>query len=144
MPHFKKLIKITITLNKCYSKILNFLEHPESKTIKRFYNAYKLVTDFGVCCSICPYLNFVYEKTKDIDPEDYTTDDWKTVKTGSHNGESGGIKILLDVETFDFTFSNTDSHGFKIVFGNQRDKQIITQDGYLISTGKHKKFYFNC
>jgi hypothetical protein len=63
------------------------------------------------------------------------------VKPGSHNGESGGIKILLDVETFDFTFSNTDSHGFRIVFGEQRDKQIITQDGYLLSTGK-KNIHF--
>ncbi len=100
-----------------------------------FYSAYQQAYDYGSCCSISPYLNFVYEKTKDLDPKDYTTENWLTNIRGSQNGDNGGIKILLDVETFDFTFSNTDSHGFKIVFGDQRDIQIITQDGYSISTG---------
>ena len=112
------------------------LVHPGSNTTRHFYSGNKLTTDFGTCCSISPFLNFVYEETKNVDPEDYYTKNWQIEKKGSTNGENGGLQFLLDVETFDFSYSGTDSHGFRIAFGNQRDKPIITQEGYLISTGK--------
>ena len=64
-------------------------------------------------------------------------------KMGSTNGENGGIRFLLDVETFEATYSGQDTFGFRIAFGDQRDKQIITQDGYLISTGIYFHFSSN-
>jgi hypothetical protein len=42
---------------------------------------------------------------------------------------------VLDVESFDFSFSGKESFGFKLEFSDQRDKSIISQDGYLISPG---------
>jgi hypothetical protein len=47
------------------------------------------------------------------------------------------LKFILDVESFDFTFSQRESFGFRIEFSDQRDKSMINQDGYLISPGNN-------
>ena len=93
------------------------------------------MTDFGICCFISPYLNFVYEKTRDLDPTEYSDESWLVQPKGSQNGEIGGLEVLLDVEKFEFTYGGKDSQGFRIAFVDQRDKPMIIQDGYLISTG---------
>jgi hypothetical protein len=111
------------------------IEHPGSETVKTFYSAWKALTDYGPCCLISPFLNFANKETKDISPSDYTAAHWHSQPKGSHNGQSGGIKFLLDVESFDFSFSGEESFGFRVDFSDQRDKSIIKQDGYLISPG---------
>jgi hypothetical protein len=121
--------------NNANIKIVTYVEHPASKTTRKFYSAYKTVTDFGICCFISPYLNFVYEKTRDLDPTEYLDESWLVQPKGSQNGEIGGLEVLLDVEKFEFTYSGKDSQGFRIAFVDQRDKPMIIQDGYLISTG---------
>ena len=117
----------------------NFSEHPGSKTIKTFYSAWKSITDYGPCCLISPYVNFVNNKTKNLTPSQYTADDWHSLPKGSQNGEKGGIKFIVDVESFDFTYSGKESFGFRVEFSDQRDKSMIKQDGYLISPGTKRK-----
>ena len=111
------------------------IEHPGSGTVKTFYSAWKALTDYGPCCLISPFLNFANKETKDISPTEYTAAHWHSQPKGSHNGQIGGIKFLLDVESFDFSFSGKESLGFRVEFSDQRDKSMIKQDGYLISPG---------
>ncbi len=111
------------------------IEHPGSGTVKTFYSAWKSLTDYGPCCLISPFLNFANKETKDISRTDYTAAQWHSQPKGSSNGQIGGIKFLLDVESFDFSFSGKESLGFRVEFSDQRDKSMIKQDGYLISPG---------
>ena len=111
------------------------IEHPGSGTVKTFYSTWKALTDYGPCCLISPFLNFANKETKDISPSDYTAAHWHSQPKGSHNGQIGGMKFLLDVESFDFSFSGKESLGFRVEFSDQRDKSMIKQDGYLISPG---------
>ena len=67
---------------------------------------------------------------------EYTTEDWLTAPKGAQNGMFGGIKLLLDNELFDFSFTGKESAGFRIGFSDPRDKAMIKQDGYLISSGE--------
>ena len=69
---------------------------------------------------------------------EYTAEDWLNVPKGARNGLKGGIKFLLDVEMFDFTYTGKEFAGFKIGFVDPRDKATIKQDGYFISSGKEK------
>jgi hypothetical protein len=113
----------------------SFTAHPSTKDVRTFFPAYYSVTDYGSCCIITPYLNFVYPETKNIEPALYSGEHWHAQKKGSQNGENGGLKILLDAESFDFSYSAKDSLGFRIAFTDQRDTALVRQDGYVISTG---------
>ena len=93
------------------------------------------MTDGGPCCLISPYLNFVNNKTLDQDPRKFTGKEWHSQPKGSTNGQIGGLKFVLDVESFDYTYSGKESLGFKIEFSDQRDMSIIKQGGYSISPG---------
>jgi hypothetical protein len=110
-------------------------EHPESNTVRTFYNAWKSLIDYGSCCLISPFANFVNNETKNISPSEYSSAHWHSQPKGAKNGETGGLKFILDVESFDFTFSYRESFGFRIEFSDLRDKSTINQDGYLISPG---------
>ena len=39
---------------------------------RRFYDAYLGITDYGSCCVMVPYLDFVNNATIDLDPAEYT------------------------------------------------------------------------
>ena len=101
------------------------------------------MTDVGTCCLISPYSNFVNPKTKDLDPEKYTGDDWHSLPKGSRNGRIGGVKFVLDLESFDYYFDGRVTSGFRIEFSDQRDTPLIKNAGYSISPGiiKQKKNY---
>jgi len=111
------------------------LDHPGSTTVKTFYSAWKSVTDYGPCCLITPYLNFVNPETKNITPGDYKSEHLHSLPRGSQNGQIGGLKFLLDVESFDFSFSGKESLGFIAEYSDHRDKSMINKDGYFISPG---------
>ena len=110
--------------------------HPSTTSERTFYAAYAEVTDYGACCEILPYLNFVNTKTANLPTDEYTREDWHSHPKSSQNGEYGGLKILLDAESFDFTYTGKDSFGFRIAFTDQRDTATVRQDGYGISPGK--------
>jgi len=62
---------------------------------------------------------------------------------GALNGQLGGIKLLLDVETFELSYSGKGSAGFKLVFSDVRDNPMVRQDGYLISPGQCFILYYS-
>ena len=68
-------------------------------------------------------------------PDQYTGEHWHSQPKGSISGEFGGIKLILDVETFDASYYGEDSSGFRIAFSDLRDKPLITRDGFMVSTG---------
>jgi hypothetical protein len=109
--------------------------HPSTKTTKIFFKAYQVVTDFGACCEIVPYLNFVNPQTTKLDPQLITGKLWHAIPKGSQNGELGGVEFLLDAESFAFLSKDKNSFGFRIAFSDSLDKQTIRKDGYLVSTG---------
>jgi len=102
----------------------------------------KTATDGGPCCFISPYLNFVNEKTKNEDPYSFTGKEYHLQAKGSKNGQNNGLEVVLDVESFDYTYSGKESMGFKIEFSDPRDMSIIKQGGYSISPGKCLSFSF--
>jgi hypothetical protein len=71
-----------------------------------------------------------------LDPRDYTGKQWLSQPTGSQSGMIGGIEVLLDVESFDYTYNGKDSVGFRFVFVNPGDQPMLNQDGYLIPAGE--------
>ena len=117
-----------------------FSAHSSSKTVKTFYNAKFEVTDFGACCAIFPFLNFVNPDTVLMSPEEYTGEHWHSQKKGSLNGEYGGIKVLLDAESFDFSYTGKHELGFQIAFSDQCDTPSVRHDGYAVSPGNLKKY----
>ena len=127
--YFKKRIKTKTKLKHFWKA------HPGTGTTKTFYSAWKSLTDGGSCCLISPYLNFVNPNTQSKDPNTYTGEEWHSLPKGSENGQIGGLKFVLDVERFDYGLDETESIGFNIAFSDQRDKPIMKEDGYSISTG---------
>ncbi len=51
--------------------------------MKTFYDAKFEVTDFGACCAILPYLNFVNPETAKLSPDEYTGEQWHYQKKGA-------------------------------------------------------------
>ena len=90
---------------------------------------------------IAPYLYFVNPESMNLDPVNYTAKHWHSQPRGAYNGQFGGIKLLLDVDSFDTSFAGKESVGFRLVFSNVRDAPMVRQDGYLISPGKTKHCY---
>ena len=115
-------------------------EHPRTRSKKTFFAALQVVTDYGACCFITPYLNFINNETKDMNPKDYTGEQYLSQPKGSQSGWMGGIEFLLDLESYDYAYTGKDSVGFRFLFIDQRDQPMIGQDGYLIPPGK-KIFY---
>jgi hypothetical protein len=70
-----------------------------------------------------------------MDPDSYKGRHWQYLPKGAHSGQFGGITLLLDVESFEYSYTDKASVGLRIALSDQRDKPMITQDGYLISPG---------
>jgi len=102
----------------------------------KFYNAIDSVTDYGFCCHINAYLNFVNPKTKGLIPDDYTAEDYLTVPPGATNGIQGGIQFILDTEAFDYAYWERASSGFRISLTDPRDKPIINQNSIFVAPGE--------
>jgi len=90
--------------------------------------------DYGYCCLVSPYINFVNEETRNTDVMDIDGKSWLDIPKGALGGPGGGLQLLLDAETFDSAYSTFD--GFVVAFLDPRDKPVIAQDGFLISPGK--------
>jgi len=119
-----------------------FLEHPSTNSVRKFFNSWKVITDYGACCVVSPYINFINEETKGIDPDNYEGKHYQYISKGAHSGQFGGITFLLDVETFEYSYTDKVTVGLKIAFSDQRDMAMITQNGYNISPGKKKNQHF--
>jgi hypothetical protein len=115
--------------------MFSFTEHPSSNTTVEFYNGLLGLTDYGACCLIDPYLNFINPVSKDLSPFNITGDHWHSVPRGVQNGPMGGIKFVLDAETFAFAPMGQESSGFRIGIADSRDKPMIKQESFMISPG---------
>ena len=107
-----------------------------NKYVVKFYNAYKSSTDYGACCTITPFLDFENPGTKYVHPSNYTGPDFINIpRGGTRNGIRHGLKLILDVESFDFTFFELGVAGFIAEVADARDKAFINQNGFNIATG---------
>ena len=83
-------------------------------------------TDYGICSLIKPQLAF--------NPKLHGTPYWKkifgihnwAVMPGSEVGKANGLSMLLDAETFDYTFHLKAGEGFKIAVHHHLGKQCFT------------------
>ena len=118
----------------------------KSKYKQNFLNAYKSATDYGACCLITPYLDFELNKTREAGAEGfiYTGEEYHSIPKGiTRNGIKNGLKIILDVENYDYAYFPRGAKGFRAVVGDSRDKAVINQNGFYISAGTYPYNYFS-
>ena len=111
----------------------------KSDSPKYFFPAYKSATDYGACCLITPYLDFELSndsKTISDGGYSYTGADYHAIPKGlTRNGIQNGLKIILDVENYDYAYFPRGAKGFRAVVGDSRDKAVINQNGFYIAAG---------
>ena len=106
----------------------------------KFYLAYQGMTDYGACCLIVPYLNLINPETRNLDPSNEISNSlYHTIPTGAKNGLQNGLKIVLDVENFDYAYFPRGAKGFRVALTNALDQAVINQDGFYIAPGKKIK-----
>ena len=45
------------------------------------------------------------------------------------------MKLIVDVESFDYAYFPRGSRGFKVALSDASDKAVINQDGYYVKPG---------
>ena len=106
-----------------------FFEPEWANTFSRkFFKSYKGLTDYGACCIISPYLHFVNPETRDIDADKIDYNLLHSIPGGAKNGLENGLKLVLDVETFDYAYDKRRSTGFKVGLASSLDVPLINQD----------------
>ena len=70
----------------------------------------------------------------DRNPLAMSGEEWNNVSKGAQSGTLGGLKLILDTESYDSAWAVVT--GVKIAFTDQRDLPVISHDGYLASPGK--------
>jgi len=102
---------------------------------RKFFKAYEGLTDYGACCIISPYLHFINPETRDKNAETLEYNLLHNVPRGVKNGLENGLKLVLDVDAFDFAYEKSRATGFKVALTNSLDVALINQDGFYISPG---------
>lgn len=90
-----------------------------------------------------PYLDFVNNDTIEVPPEDYTGENFHSIPYGAKFSVKRGLKLILDVESFDYAYFPRGSKGIKVALSDARDKAVVNQEGYYVSTGKFEIFFQN-
>ncbi len=108
---------------------------------KKFFSAYKELTDYGACCNIIPHLHFVDPRTKDSENLDFNLR--HSIPPGVKHGLENGLKLVLDVESFDYAYDQRRSTGFKAALTNSLDAAVINQEGFYIAPGFLKNIIMN-
>lgn len=54
---------------------------------------------------------------------------------GVRNGIPNGLKVLLDVEAWNYAYFHRGAKGFMVALADQRDKAIVNQNGFYIAPG---------
>ena len=93
------------------------------------------MTDYGACCLIVPYLNLINNETKNIDPNDLSNSEYHKIPRGAKNGLQNGLKLVMDVENFDYAYFPRGAKGFRVALTNALDQAVINQDGFYIAPG---------
>ena len=105
-------------------------------------NTFSTTSDKGVCCFVSPNVNF----NLDLNTTVMSGEEWHKVSKGAQSGTLGGLKLILDTESFDSAWAVL--NGVKIAFTDQRDLPVISHEGYLVSPGEasyfNKKYFLDC
>ena len=146
----------TLAVQSCDNLIL----HAEWKlgVSHSFYSSHVGTTDYGICCTIVPYLDFENPRTVNLPPYLYNAGDFLSVPRGAKNGLQNGLKLILDMEGtvhaslskrrvrkdidlnelssgFDYAYFSRGAKGAKLVLSDHRDKAVVNQDGFYVSPG---------
>jgi hypothetical protein len=98
------------------------------------------LTDYGLCCLIVPHLDFVDSRTKRLDPmTGYRAKDFLSIPTRAKNGPRFGLKMILDLESFDYAYFPRESQGFLVALTDAADQPVINQDGFYLSPGEDQR-----
>ena len=106
-----------------------------SDTSHKFYNAFQAVTDYGSCCMIVPFLNLINPQTKNQDPNNLDDVWYHKIPKGAKNGLQNGLKVVLDVESFDYAYFVRGAKGFRVAIADALDQAVVNQDGFYIAPG---------
>jgi hypothetical protein len=106
-----------------------FLEWNIKQSYK-FFNAHHLITDYGSCCVSIPQFDFA-ENKKSV----YTGEDYLAIPKGSSNGVLNGIKMILDVEQFEYSFIDRGAVGFRLSMSDPRDHASLFHDSAILAPG---------
>lgn len=87
------------------------------------------ITDWGYSCSIIPYLDYEHQG------EFTASDAIKIQKGGGRSGASLGLRMLIDVEAYEYSDFNFGSTGIKVGFGDATEKPTFTRDGLYAQPG---------
>ena len=118
--------------------VFNFcLEIMMTTTIMYFFTDFNpyFGTDYGICSVVKPQLAF----NEELDNVPY----WKkifgkynwNISKGAEVGKANGLSMLLDAETFDYTFHLKAGEGFKIAVHHHLDQPIMSIKELDISPG---------
>ena len=102
---------------------------------RKFFNSYSVLTDYGACCLLLPYLDFINPATKDLNATEYRAKDFLSMFHGAKNGLKHGLKVILDLESFDYAYFPRESEGFLVALTDSADQPVINQDGFYIAPG---------
>ena len=105
----------------------------KNKYAKTFFNAYKTSTDFGACCMIVPYYDL---EGADVSDSVEPGEKWHSIPRGlTRNGVLHGLKVMVDVENYDYAYYPNGGKGFRVGIEDCRDKPVINQNGIYVSPG---------
>ncbi len=102
---------------------------------QKFYNSYLTLTDYGACCVIVPHLDLVNNETIYLDPEFYNGKHFHSIPRGVKNGIQNGLKLVLDIEHYDYGFFARGAKGLRVALSAATDQAVINQDGFYIAPG---------
>ena len=95
-------------------------------------------TDVGICAIIKPQLNF-NESLKELPFWTKLFAVNENIRTGSEVGKANGLTVLLDAETFDYTFHLRAGEGFKLSVHHHLDQPIMSIKEIDISVGSESQ-----
>jgi hypothetical protein len=88
-------------------------------------------TDFGACCLFVPHLDFEpFNKSVPVEQL------YHELKADSLNGETNGLKLVLDAEQFNYALKSVEGAGFKLSLHHHSDKPMTQFSTQLINSGQ--------
>ena len=108
----------------------------------------KSYTDYGICCKVFPQLLL-----NGTNPEYVTrTEKYKSLSdavlsspivVGTKNGEKNGLHLLLDLESYEYSYFPRAGVGFTVSFTDLGEVNILRQDGFYVRPGTESLIAFD-
>ena len=76
---------------------------------------------------ITPWLDFENPLTRDKPASEYTGEDFHGIKRGVKNGLQNGLKLMVDIEEWDYAYFKKGAQGLRVVLGDSREKSAVNQ-----------------